>query len=161
MPRPGRQPGPWYGDFVKRRRFERGVADRFPAIKGSMSRTVSRRGWVYRLELLVEGYPARWIQIFFPPPSGRIAVVLSDGPASPHRYADGSLCMWHPKDPPEQRWAFEDGLLALLAQIQVHLFKEAWWRETAGSGGEPEWLGDEAPHGPLPDQKTRDPRETA
>jgi hypothetical protein len=50
--------------------------------------------------------------------------------------------MWHPHDPPEKRWTPEDGLLQLVLHIHVHLFKEAWWRETG------EWLGNQAPHGP-------------
>jgi len=54
--------------------------------------------------------------------------------------------MWHPGDPPEQQWLFADGLLALLNIIQAHLFKEAWWREMG------EWLGPEAPHGPVKEQ---------
>jgi hypothetical protein len=54
----------------------------------------------------------------------------ADGPReSPHRYPDGSLCMWYPQDPPEQKWVFDDGLLALLNYIQAHLFREAWWGE--------------------------------
>jgi hypothetical protein len=75
----------------------------------------------------------------------RVPSIVIDGPSSPHRYkADGdSLCIWHPQDPPEQRWIFEDGLLALINHIQAHLFREAWWRETG------EWLGPQAPHGPV------------
>ena len=45
----------------------------------------------------------------------RTPKVFVDGPKeSPHRYSDGSLCMWYPQDPPEQKWVFDDGLLALL-----------------------------------------------
>lgn len=151
MSRPSRRPGPWYVDFLKRRRFERGVVERFPDFRGSVSRNVGRNGWAYRLVVPVEGYPSRSVQILFPPPSGRNTVVRSDGPTSPHRYRDGELCMWFPGDPAERRWVLDDGLLALIAQIQVHLFKEAWWRETAAAG-DPEWLGDEAPHGEAPHQ---------
>jgi hypothetical protein len=49
--------------------------------------------------------------------------------------------MWHPKDPPEKQWQPEDGLLTLIRYIQLHLFREEWWRETG------EWLGEEAEHG--------------
>ncbi len=51
------------------------------------------------------------------------------------------MCIWYPGDGEDQRWVPEDGLLALLGMTAVHLFKEAYWRETG------EWLGEEAPHG--------------
>jgi hypothetical protein len=35
---------------------------------------------------------------------------------------------------------WEDGLVALVDLVRVHLFQEAWYRETG------EWLGREAPH---------------
>ena len=64
-----------------------------------------------------------------------------DGPTeSPHRYQDGTLCMWYPQDPKERRWTFSDGLLHLIGLIQVHLIREHLWRETG------DWPGDEAPH---------------
>jgi hypothetical protein len=67
--------------------------------------------------------------------------VIADGPSdSPHRYRDNTICMWHPDDPDEKRWVTEDGLLALARHVQVHLFKEAWFRESG------EWVGEEAPH---------------
>jgi hypothetical protein len=67
--------------------------------------------------------------------------VIADGPTdSSHRYGGGRLCIWHPKDPPERRWVHQDGLLQLIIHARVHLFKEAWWRETD------EWLGEQAPH---------------
>jgi hypothetical protein len=89
----------------------------------------------------VPHYDPRKIQIRF---SGNSDVpsVFADGPQeSPHRYSDGSLCMWHPRDPVDRRWVFEDGLFALIGLVMVHLFKEAWWRETG------EWLGEEVAHG--------------
>jgi hypothetical protein len=48
--------------------------------------------------------------------------------------------MWYPDDPKENRWVFEDGLLALLGHISAHLFREAWWRETG------KWPGPESGH---------------
>jgi len=88
-------------------------------------------------------YESREVEIRFSAWS-RTPRVFVDGPAdSPHRYADATLCMWYPRDPPDQRWVFSDGLLVLLNYIQAHLFREAWWRETG------EWLGTEAPHGPA------------
>ena len=38
--------------------------------------------------------------------------------------------------------ALADGLLTLVRYAQLHLFREAWWRETG------EWVGEEAGHAP-------------
>jgi hypothetical protein len=87
-------------------------------------------------------YESRLVEIRFTDWQ-RTPKVFVDGPKeSPHRYPDGSLCMWYPQDPPEQKWVFDDGLLVLLNYIQAHLFREAWWHEKG------EWLGPEAPHTP-------------
>jgi hypothetical protein len=71
--------------------------------------------------------------------------IIADGPTeSPHRYRpdyDGQrLCVWYPSDPPEEKWAFGDGLLELLGHVRVHLIREALWRDTD------EWFGPQAPH---------------
>jgi hypothetical protein len=82
--------------------------------------------------------------------------VYADGPTdSPHRYSPHprdplrrpSLCIWYPDDPPEQRWVPTDGLLTLIEMTRIHLFKEAYWRETG------EWLGEEVPHHQRPQIK--------
>jgi hypothetical protein len=96
---------------------------------------------VYRLRIEVPHYDARSVDVRFEKWS-RVPDIRVDGPSSPHRFPDESLCIWYPEDPPEQKWMFEDGLLALLNHVQAHLFREAWWRETG------EWLGPEAPHTP-------------
>ena len=86
-------------------------------------------------------YKARRIRILF---SGRSQVprVIASGPEeSPHRYSDGSLCMWYPDDPMERRWVLDDGLLILIGLAMAHLFREAWWRETG------QWAGEEVAHG--------------
>jgi hypothetical protein len=68
--------------------------------------------------------------------------VLVDGPNdSPHRYEDGSLCMYYPADPPGLRWMPAEGLAALIDCVRTHLFQEAEVRHGHG------WPGDEAPHG--------------
>ena len=71
--------------------------------------------------------------------------VLADGPEeSPHRYRHEdarSLCLWYPRDGPDRRWVPTDGLVQLIGMVEMHLFKEAYWRETG------EWLGEEGPHG--------------
>src|SRR4051794_31944821 len=89
----------------------------------------------------VPHYEPRNVEICFEKWS-KLPRVRVDGPGSPHRYFDGSLCMWHPADPPEEKWVFEDGLLALLHLVQAHLFREAWYREHGV------WLGPQAPHDP-------------
>jgi len=99
-------------------------------------------GRVYRLRMQVPYYEPRNVEIRFEQWSRSPKVFVDGATDSPHRYSDGSLCMWYPDDPPEQRWLFSDGLLVLLNYIQAHLFREAWWREKA------EWLGPEAPHRP-------------
>lgn len=139
----GRYPGPWYGELRKRLRFERGARVRVPDLHGCQSRRPGRRGWLYRLTLPVEHYEPHKVQILFGMPIPEEPRVFVDGPASPHRYGDGALCMWYPGDPPDRRWTFDDGLVALIGHIAVHLFREWWWREYG------EWLGNEAPHGAL------------
>jgi hypothetical protein len=67
----------------------------------------------------------------------------------PHRYADGSLCMWDPEDPSEQRWLLGDGLLPLLGYVEAHLFREVLWLE------HDEWLGPEAGHRPTSPRRRR------
>lgn len=100
-----------------------------------------RGGRTYRVRMAVPHYEARDIEIRFANGS-RMPRIYADGPTSPHRHTDDSrsLCIWHPDDPVEERWVFEDGLLALLNLIQAHLFREAWWRE------HDEWLGPEVLH---------------
>jgi hypothetical protein len=67
--------------------------------------------------------------------------VFVDGPsASPHRYGDGSLCMWFPYDPDHLRWSHRDGAATLIGCVALHLVREQWWRDTG------EWVGPEAPH---------------
>jgi hypothetical protein len=78
--------------------------------------------------------------------------VFVDGPRdSPHRYSDGSLCMWYPGDPIDLRWARRDGAAALVGCIALHLIREQWWRETG------DWVGPVAPHAAPPPR----PRRTA
>jgi hypothetical protein len=97
-----------------------------------------------------------------PTPEPALTRVYADGPAeSPHRYAPHpkdpqrrtSLCIRYPADPPELRWVPADGLLTLIELTRVHLFKEAYYRETG------EWLGAEVSHGqPLRSKTCQPPR---
>lgn len=41
------------------------------------------------------------------------------------------LCMWYPKYPPEQRWAFLGELFYLITFAQFHfMHNKRFWRET-------------------------------
>ena len=89
----------------------------------------------------VPHYEARCVEIIFRKDSPKIPRVSVDGPAeSKHRFPSGDLCMWYSEDPARNQWVFSDGLVDLLGYIAIHLFREAWWRETG------EWLGPELIH---------------
>ena len=55
--------------------------------------------------------------------------------------------MWYPEDPPEARWRYADGLLALFGHARTHLIREGYYREDYAKCGKAEWLGPETPHG--------------
>lgn len=133
---------PWYTDIRARIRFERGVRQAYPAVNINATGRVTNARIIYTLTVDVPEYPARRVTITLPnwsTPS--FPAVTVDGPVeSPHRYRDRALCIWHPDAPAEERWMPEDGLLALIDHTRVHLFKEAYWRETGL------WPGPEAPH---------------
>ena len=84
--------------------------------------------------------PQRVVIAFHPDAQHDPAVWAPGSPTSPHRYDDDSLCMWYPKDPPEQRWMWQHGAKALAGHICAHLIRENWWNLTD------EWVGAEAPH---------------
>ena len=135
--------GPWYGDDRRRVLFERG-ARRLPGLRGTTISAGPHAGRVYGVALDVPHYEPRVVEVRFRKTTPTLPYVTVDGPTeSPHRYGKTRLCMWHPDDPPEEQWEFDDGLLTLFGMTSAHLFREAWWRETG------EWLGPEAPHGDL------------
>lgn len=124
--------------------FERGARRVYPTLRGRHVRRSGRGGFIYTVELDVPFYEKRRVTIHFPT-RPLIPSIRADGPAaSRHRFDDGTLCIWFPRDPVANRWVFADGLLDLLDAVVAHLFREAWWRETG------EWLGDEVPHLPAP-----------
>lgn len=133
----------WYAYPVGRLRFlaelrVRGVG----AIQTRISHAERkhRGGFQVEFTLNVPGLPPRHVRIVFAG-LGSVPAVYADGPTeSPHRYGDGSLCMWYPWDPETARWTRRDGAGALLGHITAHLLREEWWRKTG------EWIGDEAPH---------------
>lgn len=136
---PGRSHGPWYGRFADRLRFE-GDARRH-VVELHVPRRARHGGVRYRWSVAPPGCEHRQVRIDFLKATPRYPRVYVDGPAdSPHRYDDGSLCMWYPRDPLERRWVFDDGLMALLGQVAAHLVKEHLWRITG------RWPGDEVLH---------------
>jgi hypothetical protein len=122
---------------------ERGLAATYAGVRRC------RRGEyadTYTTLVPVRGYPSRRVTIEIDRRAPEHARVFADGSTiSPHRHAGRGgteLCIWHPNDPEDRRWTPEEGLAVLFGMAAVHLFKEAWWRDTR------EWLGDEAPHAP-------------
>ncbi len=155
---PPRSPS-WEQNLVLRLRFERAAYAVYPDLR---SRPIGRRKSAritYVVAVTVHEYEPRLIEMQFRRTSPKPALtgVYVDGPAeSPHRYSPHprdalqrpSLCIWYPHDPPELRWVVSDGLLSLIEMTRVHLFKEAYWRETG------EWLGDEVVHDQHPPVKS-------
>ena len=121
--------------------FEREAGRYFPGLSSSTVTVGHDAGRRYRVTIPVPCYEPRRVQILFRKDSPKTPRVTVDGPVeSKHRFPSGELCMWYPDDPVENRWVFEDDLIALLGQIARHLFREAWWRETG------EWPGPEVEH---------------
>ena len=135
-----RSSGPWYGRFADRLRFEGDTRRHVVGLR--VPRRPHHGGVRYRWNVAPPGCERRQVRIEFRLSSPGVPRVYVDGSAeSPHRYEDGALCMWYPRDPLERRWSYGDGLHALLGQIAVHLVKEHIWRRTG------EWPGAEVPHG--------------
>ena len=146
-----RKPAPWFQDPLARAKFERGLREAFPGLVGSATGRGRGAEVRYTLTVPVPEYEPRRIQLRFRNHYKPLLLgVTTDGPsgkdASPHRYGAARLCMWHPDAGDDRRWVPEDGLLALIRQAQLHLFREGWWRETG------EWLGDEVLHGTAEDK---------
>lgn len=131
--------GGWWSVQRVRLLFERGLLVQYPS-----SRRALRSGFCeYEIMLPVPFYEDRRLRVeVYGRDEPRSVRVYANGPTeSPHRYPSGALCMWHPDDNREQRWEPRDGLLALIDLAVLHLFREAWWRETG------QWRGPEAAHG--------------
>jgi hypothetical protein len=144
-----RKSQPWYSDIPARLRFEGQARSLHPTLRSTRVGHGHDTQIIYRLTIDVPEYEPRNVQInlsnWHDPYANSIT---ADGPTdSPHRYGRTRLCIWRPGDPPERTWVAGDGLVELIAQIRIHLFKEAYWRETG------EWLGPEAPHAPLSDRE--------
>lgn len=138
-----RSSGPWYDDERTRALLERGLRRTYPEVRRRFVKAGANAGLLYSGTVEFPGYPSRHVLLCFPKGLTAESVrIFVDGPdESPHRFNTGALCVWFADDPPEKRWVLRDGLVTLLDLVVLHLFKEAYWRETD------EWLGDEAPHG--------------
>lgn len=141
----GRDALSWLANVPLRARLSEGAKRTYPDFAHRRQRKSDGFGYYFSATVPVEGFESRRVVILFLGRSPITPIVFADGPDdSPHRYIDGAdrsrLCLWFPEDPVEQRWVPEDGLLALFGMATMHLFKEAWWRETG------EWAGEEYPH---------------
>lgn len=141
------RPRPWYGNIPTRVRFERGVRAAYSDISSTVTGRGSNQAVRYSVTVGIPEYEARRLTIRVPNWSAPTAAsVYADGPQeSPHRYGKTRLCIWHPDDGSQNRWTYDDGLLVLIELSRVHLYREAYWRETGV------WAGPEAPHGSLPE----------
>lgn len=130
----------WFDDLASLYAFERDARRELGGLRRREARDPRRL--VYELDVDVPFYDEqRCVRIQFPAAIGDPSVFVDGPDDSPHRYEDGSLCMYHPADPPRRRWIATDGLAALIDCIRTHLFQEAEARRGRG------WPGDEAPHG--------------
>jgi hypothetical protein len=137
----------WWKDPDQRRYFER---DALKLARCLTTRT-STFTFTYHLFLPIARIGAPHIRIWFGPTDPEhveVATVpwrrLSPDrhPAHlPHRYDDDRLCLWYPRDPPELRWEWDDGLYQLLGHTAAHLMRERLWLKTGT------WHGPERPHG--------------
>jgi hypothetical protein len=140
----------WFDVVVERTFFERGLSVAYPNFEGRAStlrgaRTRSYAGWVdlphYRgqgIEIVFDGQrPRDYPKIFVAEPGWK------------HRYGDGTLCVWERSHPESMRWVWADGLVTLIDAVRVHLFREAYWRETG------EWPGPEVVHEERRSARTR------
>jgi len=146
MKRCGWQQPPWFVTFQAKLRFirevEQVVKSPITIVKPSPK---LHGGFAVLFIVTPHGVPPRTVRIEFALGSPEVPRVFVDGPQdSPHRYNDGSLCMWYPRDPVDLRWVPRYGAAALVGCIALHLIREQWWRETG------EWPGPEAPHASPP-----------
>jgi hypothetical protein len=139
-----RKPQPWFTDIRARVRFERGARLAYPGLRCTATGRSTNARVIYTLTVDVPEYDRRRVVISLANCSTpTLPDITVDGPTeSPHRYSSERLCVEYPDDPPDERWAADDGLLALIDLIRAHLFREAYWRETGI------WAGPEAPHEP-------------
>jgi hypothetical protein len=142
----GWQPPAWFVTFQAKLRFIRELQHVVYSAISIVKPSPGHPGdFALSFTLTPHGVPSRMVRAEFSPGNPEVPRVFVNGPqASPHRYNDGSLCMWHPCDPIDLQWAPRDSAAALVGCIALHLIREQWWRETG------EWAGPEAPHATPP-----------
>jgi hypothetical protein len=142
----GWQPPPWFVTFQAKLRFIHEVQQVVDSpITIAKPSSQHRGGFAVSFTVTPHGVSSRTVRVEFALGSPEVPRVFVNGPQdSPHRYNDGSLCMWYPRDPIELRWVRRQGAAALVGCIALHLIREQWWRETG------EWVGPEAPHAAPP-----------
>jgi hypothetical protein len=134
----------WFDDPLSVLRFERRARTEHPRLRGGPNRAPRRLRYDVELSVPAFDIVRRATIVLLPSARALVVHVRVDGPQeSPHRFADGTLCMWYGRDAEFARWTQEDGLAALLDRIRIHLWQEERWRRTG------EWVGDEAPHAPA------------
>lgn len=121
----------------------------YPNLRRRIVGAGTTRGYEYRVTVPVTEYPAAPVRILFLLDVPTYPAVFAPPSTSPHRFEDGTLCMWYRKDGPDHTWLFRDGLVALLGYVALHLFRENWWEEYG------EWLGPEVPHGRIAAEQER------
>ncbi|ROP44379.1 MULTISPECIES: hypothetical protein [unclassified Rathayibacter] len=147
---PPPRPLPWFAKPAPKIRFVRDLAA-VDAVR--VAKSTYAVGFRVEFELEPDGVPRRKVSIDFSRNSPNTPRVHVDGPEeSPHRYSDGTLCMWYPGDPPSAKWLPRDGAAQLITRIGVHLIKEQWFRQSG------EWIGPEITH--ERHDSANDPRET-
>ena len=140
LQRPSWKPA-WYSRPASRLAFKRQLAATGLPVRAANPPLHLPGGFAVAVELRVPDLPEQTITIVFGPTARAVPRVFADGAKlSPHRYSDGSLCMWYPGDAAEQRWTRRDGGAVLIGHIVAHLLREEWWRCTG------EWPGAEAEH---------------
>jgi len=139
---PWRMPA-WYARPAPRILFQHQLATSGIPVRVVRPPRQHRGGFALAVRLQVPDISEQTVTIVFGPAASVVPRVYTNVPSeSPHRYRDGSLCMWYPDDPAEQRWTRRDEPSVLLGHIVAHLLREEWWRRTG------EWPGTEAEHQP-------------
>jgi len=127
-------------------KFLSGAKSTYPSLSKKKLKKKGKTYIQYSIDIEVPIYEEiRKVRIVFDPKRLNFPTIFSDGlKESKHRYNNNALCIWQPEDKEADKWVYKDGLLQLLALIQLHLFREYYWRETGV------WMGLEATHKQVP-----------